>query len=150
VTVRAKKRLVVGVLLVLAAAGFIAALLSGPVPTSFRELVDFLLGRGGDKATIFRDLRLTRALLAFVVGAALSLAGAILQGYFRNPMADPFIVGVSSGASLGAVAALAVGFDVVLVGFSGGSARSSAVSGSCPWSIFFRNAGAFSGSSPCS
>jgi iron complex transport system permease protein len=57
--------------------------------------------------------------LAFIVGAALSLAGAILQGYFRNPMADPFIVGVSSGASLGAVAALAVGFDVVLIGFSG-------------------------------
>ena len=115
----AKKRLVVAALLLLAAAGFLAALLSGPVETSLRELADFLLGRGGDKATIFRDLRLTRALLAFVVGAALSLAGAILQGYFRNPMADPFIVGVSSGASLGAVGALALGFDIVLVGFSG-------------------------------
>ncbi len=118
-TRRAKRRLVVAVLLVLAVAGFVASLLSGPAPTSWRELADFLSGRDSDKATIFRDLRLTRALLAFAVGAALSLAGAILQGYFRNPMADPFIVGVSSGASLGAVAALAVGFDVAVTGFSG-------------------------------
>jgi iron complex transport system permease protein len=47
------------------------------------------------------------------------LSGAILQGYFRNPMADPFVVGVSSAASLGAVVASAVGFEVAAFGFSG-------------------------------
>ena len=59
-----------------------------------------------------------RAILAFLVGAALSLSGAILQGYFQNPMADPFVVGASSGASLGAVACISLGIDVTVVGFS--------------------------------
>ena len=71
------------------------------------------------QAAIFIDLRLARAVLAFLVGAALALSGAILQGYFRNPMADPFVVGVSSAASLGAVVASAVGFEVAAFGFSG-------------------------------
>ncbi len=59
-------------------------------------------------------LRLPRVLLAFVVGASLSVAGAVMQGLFRNPMADPFVLGVSSGASLGAVFGIALGLGRAL------------------------------------
>ncbi len=52
------------------------------------------------------------------MGAALALSGAILQGYFRNPLADPFILGVSSGASLGAVLSLELGLTWTVFGFS--------------------------------
>jgi iron complex transport system permease protein len=57
--------------------------------------------------TIVRDIRLPRILLGAIVGFALSTAGAIMQGFFRNPMADPSIIGVSSGAAVGAVATIA-------------------------------------------
>jgi len=57
--------------------------------------------------TIVRDIRLPRIVLGAIVGFALSTAGAIMQGFFRNPMADPSIIGVSSGAAVGAVATIA-------------------------------------------
>src|SRR5258708_9077165 len=56
---------------------------------------------------IVRDLRVPRALLAFLVGGALGTAGASLQALVRNPLADPYLLGLSGGAGLGAVAALA-------------------------------------------
>ena len=93
-------------------------MLSGPVKTSPGALLDFLLGRDQNFRPIFWDIRLPRTLLAFLVGASLSLAGAILQGYFQNPMADPFVVGVSSGSSLGAVLCLVLGLNTTLAGFS--------------------------------
>ncbi|MFA6366766.1 MAG: iron ABC transporter permease [Candidatus Hydrogenedentales bacterium] len=60
------------------------------------------------------QLRLARTLLAGVAGAALGVSGAVLQGLFRNPLADPYSLGVSSGASLGAVAAIALGAKIGL------------------------------------
>jgi iron complex transport system permease protein len=57
---------------------------------------------------IILDLRLPRAILGLAIGAALGLTGAVLQGYLRNPLADPAVVGVSSSAALGAVAAIVV------------------------------------------
>jgi iron complex transport system permease protein len=57
---------------------------------------------------IVRSLRLPRALLAFLVGGSLALSGAGLQALVRNPLADPFLLGLSGGAGLGAVAALAL------------------------------------------
>lgn len=109
------------VLLLLAVLGFLFSLLTGPVRTSFSDLWNFLAHDDPAFAVIFVDLRLCRALLAFLVGASLALSGAILQGYFQNPMADPFVVGVSSGASLGAVGALALGIDMTILGFTGQS-----------------------------
>jgi iron complex transport system permease protein len=103
----------------LCAAGLLLSLLTGPVKTSFADLAG-LIGRPDPvRWAVIVDLRLARAALAFLVGAALALSGAILQGYFRNPMADPFVVGVSSGASLGAVLATALGFEAAAFGFSG-------------------------------
>jgi len=69
-------------------------------------------------STILWQLRLPRALLAACVGAALATAGAIFQGLFRNPLADPFVVGVSGGAALGAVSAIVLGLSVPFLGIA--------------------------------
>jgi iron complex transport system permease protein len=68
-----------------------------------------LLGRGDPTAVaIVRQLRLPRALLAFLVGGSLALTGAVLQALVRNPLADPYLLGLSGGAGLGAVSAIAL------------------------------------------
>ncbi|TAU54325.1 iron ABC transporter permease [Rhizobium leguminosarum] len=61
-----------------------------------------------DRIIIF-DIRLPRAILGFLIGASLAVSGTVMQGLFRNPLADPGLVGVSSGASLGAVAMIVLG-----------------------------------------
>jgi iron complex transport system permease protein len=116
---RAGRRLFWAICLVLGLAGFLISILTGPVHTGPGDLWRFISNPDRVHQAIFIDLRLSRAVLAFLVGAALALSGAILQGYFRNPMADPFVVGVSSGASLGAVLATALGFEAAAFGFSG-------------------------------
>jgi iron complex transport system permease protein len=104
-------------LLVLAFGAFLASILIGPARTSPGDLWNFVFRGDQAFAAIFLDLRLSRAVLAFLVGSSLALSGAILQGYFRNPMADPFVVGVSSGASLGAVLAVTLGLETLVLGF---------------------------------
>ena len=77
-------------------------------------------------ADIVRGIRLPRILLAALVGASLACAGVIFQGLLRNPLADPFILGVSGGAALGAIAmlslgsALGLGYAAVPAAFAGG------------------------------
>jgi iron complex transport system permease protein len=66
----------------------------------------------GPAAWIVLDLRLPRAILGLFIGAGLGLSGAVLQGYLRNPLADPSIVGISSTAALGAVIAIFLGAAV--------------------------------------
>jgi iron complex transport system permease protein len=66
-------------------------------------------GRGLRDAIVILDLRLPRTVLAGMVGAALAVAGALLQGIFRNPLADPVLVGVSPGAALAAVSWIVIG-----------------------------------------
>jgi iron complex transport system permease protein len=70
-----------------------------------------LLDPGTPYATIVRDLRLPRVLLAFLVGGGLGVSGAALQALVRNPLADPFLLGISGGAGLAAVAALGLGLS---------------------------------------
>ena len=67
--------------------------------------------------TIIWDFRLARALLAAAVGAALAVSGAAFQGLFRNPLADPFVIGASSGAALGATIAIICKLNFSLGGF---------------------------------
>jgi len=65
------------------------------------SLLDLLYGHAGAVAeTIFWEIRLPRVMLAIIVGAGVSVAGAAIQGLFRNPLADPALIGVSSGAAL--------------------------------------------------
>ncbi len=68
--------------------------------------------------TIVLQIRLPRILLAAVVGASLAEAGAILQGLFRNPLADPYVIGVSAGAGLGATVAIVLNLNLWLFGLS--------------------------------
>src|SRR5688500_12440493 len=91
-------------------AAVVLAVRLGAVPLTLREIADALTG-DGDPTTvaIVRQLRLPRALQAAVVGAALALSGAAFQALLRNALAEPYILGVSSGAAVGAVATLVLG-----------------------------------------
>ena len=100
--------------LVLALIAFACAVLSlglGPAHLGWARAFAALAGHGDSVATtIVWQLRLPRALLALLIGAILGGAGAALQGYLRNPLADPGVLGTSSTAALGAVLALYYGF----------------------------------------
>jgi iron complex transport system permease protein len=86
-------------------AAMAASLLIGPASMSPPAALAALFG-DGPASIIVRDIRLPRALAAFVAGAALGASGAALQGLLRNPLADPGVLGVSSIAALGAVIAI--------------------------------------------
>jgi iron complex transport system permease protein len=95
----------------LAAAALAAFLLSLAVgPSGFGLSLGSRLG-GEAGALIFWEIRVPRAVLGALVGAALGLCGAALQGYLRNPLAEPSLVGVSGGAALGAVLAIHLGLS---------------------------------------
>jgi iron complex transport system permease protein len=99
------------VLLLLVAATFVISLLAGRVWLPVGEVWDGLWSKDANlAATIVTQLRLPRAVLALEVGGALGLAGAVLQGVTRNPLAEPGLMGVSAGAALGAVIAVYFGF----------------------------------------
>jgi iron complex transport system permease protein len=90
------------VLLLLLAAAFFLSLLSGSVPLAPGDVLRAVVGRGDAAVvTIVRELRLPRALLAALVGGALALSGAALQALLQNPLADPYLLGVSGGAACG-------------------------------------------------
>jgi len=89
---------------------FAASLLIGPAGLGLGEsLAALLTGKGEALVLVMREIRLPRAILGALVGAVLGLSGAAMQGYLRNPLAEPGIVGISSSASLGAVLALQTG-----------------------------------------
>lgn len=91
----------------LAAIAFLAALASGSIDVSVAEVASALSGRAQDgHAAVVRDLRLPRALTAFAVGALLAISGALMQVMLRNPLADPYVLGISGGAAVGALGAL--------------------------------------------
>ncbi|HBT01893.1 MAG TPA: iron ABC transporter [Citreicella sp.] len=97
------------VLLLLTAA---ASLTVGAAEVSLSDaLADLLAGRDLDlrARVVLWDIRLPRLLTGMLVGAALAVSGAVLQGLFRNPLADPGLVGVSAGAGLGAITAIVLG-----------------------------------------
>lgn len=88
----------------------------GTADISFSALCRTLLGEstGGTTELIVLKVRLPRVLLAGLVGFALSLGGAVFQALLRNPLAEPFILGVSSGAALGAIIGIMLGFSFQL------------------------------------
>lgn len=87
----------------------LAALLFGAVDLPLDAAWRALSGAGDSDTAVLLDLRLPRVLLAFTVGGSLAVAGASLQALVRNPLADPYLVGLSGGAGLGAVLAIALG-----------------------------------------
>jgi iron complex transport system permease protein len=110
------RRLLLGFLLpILLVILFVADVATGSVRIPFAATADILLGRGASDPAwerIVLDLRLPQASTAVLAGAALAVAGLLMQTLFRNPLADPFVLGISSGASLG----------VALVVLGGGAA----------------------------
>lgn len=99
-----------GLLLVLTALAALASLGLGTVSLAPDRVIAALLGKGDMIATtIVLDLRMPRMLLGLLVGAMLGLAGAALQGFLRNPLAEPSVLGASNAAALGAVIALYFG-----------------------------------------
>lgn len=83
---------------------------------------------GDPRWWIIADLRLPRAILGLAIGAALGLSGAVLQGYLRNPLADPALIGVSSSAGLGAVIAILLGLGAAPLALFGSAMLAAAAS----------------------
>src|SRR5689334_16587732 len=94
-------------LLLLALAVFIAALLIGTSGVPLHSALSALIGSGDEAArTVLLEVRLPRLLAGFGVGGLLAVAGVLLQALFRNPLADPYVLGVSGGAAVGALLAM--------------------------------------------
>lgn len=99
-------------LAVVCAGSVLAGVALGSVKIPLREVLRAIAagpGGSGPQELIVWRLRLPRVLMGLIEGAGLGAAGAVMQAMFRNPMADPYVLGVSSGASLGAVLAIALG-----------------------------------------
>jgi iron complex transport system permease protein len=91
---------------------FVLSLTVGPAGIAFGDSIAALISSKADAvALIMREIRLPRALLGLMIGATLGLSGAVLQGYLRNPLAEPGLLGISSMASLGAVLAIYTGLS---------------------------------------
>ncbi|WP_018236457.1 iron ABC transporter permease [Ensifer sp. BR816] len=122
-------RVLIAALVVLAVATFATSIMTGAADASLGNVFGWLVGETAADQTlsmrdriIILDIRLPRAVLGMLVGAALAVSGVVMQGLFRNPLADPGLVGVSSGASLGAVLVIVLGSTMLgpvfaLVGF---------------------------------
>ncbi len=96
----------------LACTAFVIALNSGTVAVGWGELAHIFLGGGAElPRQMVLELRLPRALAAFAVGGLLALSGALLQVLLRNPLADPYILGVSGGAAVAALLAMLAGIS---------------------------------------
>ena len=95
---------------------FVYSLSVGPLAMSFADLISVFIGLNDDptQLAVIYKIRLPRTLLAGLVGACLSVAGAAFQAVLRNPLADPYILGVSGGAALGAVTAIWLGVSTAL------------------------------------
>lgn len=117
---------VLALLLALVVASFVVALAAGSIPVTTHDLFTALFGEmfsekwGGMGETslaieVVRGLRLPRALGAFACGGLLALAGALMQVLLRNPLADPYVLGISGGAAVGALLAMLAGLALWFV-----------------------------------
>lgn len=98
----------------------LSALFIGSISISPTVLFDSTSASQSQDLMILRELRLPRVLLSALVGAVLAMSGAVLQGLFRNPLADPSLIGVSAGASVGASAAILLGLNWLSIWGLGG------------------------------
>lgn len=113
---RRRALLVLAVLLGAAAASVFAALAIGSIALTPAEVWAALRGGdGGIGAEVVRHLRLPRAIGAFACGGLLALAGALMQVLLKNPLADPYVLGISGGAGVGALSAMLMELPVMLV-----------------------------------
>ncbi|WP_163848735.1 FecCD family ABC transporter permease [Pseudooceanicola aestuarii] len=103
---RPVNRILLGVVALLC----LASLLIGPAGIGWADSLRALIAGGeGPMTLVMREIRLPRMILGLAIGASLGLAGAAMQGYLRNPLAEPGLIGVSASAALGAVLAIQTG-----------------------------------------
>ncbi len=102
------------VLVLLALGAVLIGVAVGAVPMPIGEVVDGLRHPASEAGRIIWDLRIPRIALAFLVGGALGVSGTALQALVRNPLAEPYLLGISGGAGLGAVSAIAFGVGGLL------------------------------------
>ncbi|MGH8046769.1 MAG: FecCD family ABC transporter permease [Chthoniobacterales bacterium] len=115
--IRRLSRLRFAALVVLLIAAGIAAVCIGPMHVPLSDIAAIASGNGAEvdtaTRTVIEQIRLPRVVLAALIGAALSVAGASMQGLFRNPLADPALIGISSGAACGAVIVIVLGHQIL-------------------------------------
>lgn len=117
--------LFIAVLLVLLVISIIISLSSGEVKISWTKLFSVFSNKESIDYTVLTKIRVPRLILAISVGGSLSLSGAILQGIYRNPLVEPYTLGISGGAALGIAIAIVFGFQAAgfvvlpLLGFCG-------------------------------
>lgn len=112
---RQRALLILLTLCLLAVGSFGMALMAGSLRVPPGEVLGALVGQGQDSAEIVLQLRLPRAIAAFACGGLLALAGALMQVLLRNPLADPYVLGISGGAGVGAMFALMLGLPLLAV-----------------------------------
>ncbi len=104
------------VLLALTVCGFFFSFSSGSATLGMRDVIALLLsGNDGLQGQILFELRIPRSIAAFVTGALLALSGVVMQVLLRNPLADPYILGISGGAAVAALGAILFGLSAVWV-----------------------------------
>lgn len=106
---------VLALLAVLSVASLAVALAAGSVAVPPADVLAALAGGDTPATAIVRDLRLPRAAAGFAVGGLLALAGALMQVLLRNPLADPYVLGISGGAGVGALIAMLLGLAGVFI-----------------------------------
>ena len=105
-----KQILLLTSLLIFAAASILFSLLSGSVDITLAEIAGSILSSESNlNSQVLQEIRIPRTLAAFVTGGLLALSGAIMQVLLRNPLADPYILGISGGAAVGALSAILLG-----------------------------------------
>ncbi|NOY67428.1 MAG: iron ABC transporter permease [Gammaproteobacteria bacterium] len=110
------KKFQASIILVILCLGSIAlAISAGSTTLSANEIFSSLTNEQGLPHTLIFELRLPRAMLAFICGGMLALAGLLMQALLRNPLADPYILGVSGGAASGALLAILFGMGALVI-----------------------------------
>ena len=123
-TLPGNKTLVILISLVLLVLSFIIGLAMGSVPIALTDTIAALFGQASSPRLdiVIEQIRLPRALLAAIVGALLGICGAATQGLFRNPLADPSLIGVTAGAAAGTAATIFFASSLSLLSGLGGIA----------------------------
>ncbi len=105
--------LILSALCLLAVGSFMLALMVGSFKVAPADVLATLFGQEGSGGEVVIELRLPRAIAGFACGGLLALAGALMQVLLRNPLADPYVLGISGGAGVGAMFAILIGLPVL-------------------------------------
>jgi len=110
--------LIIVILLLILLGTIFLALSLGEVNFSFSQIIDILTKKDGVEYSILSNIRIPRIVLGIAVGGSLSISGLILQGIYRNPLVEPYTLGISGGAALGVSLAIVLGIQHIFQGMT--------------------------------